>query len=153
MRVSILAIAASLAVLSTARAADINTPIDQRPTMATEIQRGFRSGTRCFASEQAQLIDACLNSITGAENEKLANPTSFSLGLSIYSWSIFNSIATNPESSSVDRTFSKLYAAMDYLIFIDHLKKLGLDEAQVTNLIDRRLESKLVAYRNAGGPE
>jgi hypothetical protein len=75
--------AISLMSISCAAATDLNAPLDERPTIRTEIYRGFRAAFNCVMedSKYADGIERCALRHAGAEEQRMPNHLPFEVGL------------------------------------------------------------------------
>src|ERR1700722_19374960 len=64
----------------------LDAPVETRPTLRSEIQRGWLAVNQCDTADTPLDRETCINKIQGAEDARLMNATPFDLGVSLNSW-------------------------------------------------------------------
>ena len=122
-----------IALLCAARAwcADVNAPLDERPTIASEIRRGFQAGHKCEESDLAAEEQICIERLSVAEGARLANIEPFRLGVNLFAWLDYDRKAQTPETTKAERMFFVLQAKLAFIETNSDRERLDVTREQL----------------------
>jgi hypothetical protein len=137
MRVLRTAVLGFVVCATGAWSADVNAPLDVRPTIQTEMHRGYLAANRCDITLAPLQYDICIGHVSDAEEAKISNADAFNIGLYLAAWGVMDlhmrSSASLPDNrfARADLPASQEEAAADFLILRGLQKRLGLSDQQV----------------------
>jgi hypothetical protein len=148
---------------STSSAADLNAPLVDRPTLGSEIKRGWDAASDCYLHNLEALADGqCISDASSAAQQQRSNYKPFELGLYFGEWqaedlaaisaqSLSNNVIAQQEAPEHARE-----AGAAYTVFRHLQAELGITDAQLmaattTDMNDfgkSRLDVRLRLWKN-----
>lgn len=135
---------AALTVLVPAHAADLNTPLNDKPTLGSEIHRGLWAANACYFIHDNEFhpdsFDGCIISRDSANTQSVPSYKPFSLGLHFQAWFWYDTgitIAAKTPGNRFNSDISKrsgVYAPLDFEIFRKLQRDLGVSDAQLIQI-------------------
>jgi hypothetical protein len=142
--------AAGLALsASSALAADINAPLDTRPTLASEIRRGWQAGASCDGAPTLDESNACFDQIVEASNAQLTHPQAFQLGLLIAEWRA-NYVYSRSHDLASGGQLACTNAAIYFRWANQSAQRLGLTQSQLLTQFGADVSTTWQAFRMSG---
>jgi len=132
----LLVIAGALALAVPVYAADLNAPLVDKPTLGSEISRGFHAAYQCGDSDPLT-SSTCIFDTSAAEQQRRTNYQPFQLGL------FFGALVHFDSQHQTDLSLTDNYVAQDreplvaceahsmFVVYRSLQAKLGVTDAQV----------------------
>ncbi|HEX5264230.1 MAG TPA: hypothetical protein VFW13_11920 [Phenylobacterium sp.] len=126
-----------LAYANAAWGTDVNAPLDTRPTLQTEMHRGYLAASGCAITLEALQYAICISHVSDAEEAKISNANPFNLGLFLAAWRVLDqqvrSFASLPDNRFARAAVpeSQEQAASEFVVLRGLQKRLGLSDLQV----------------------
>ena len=141
MRAWLFAIALTLPQM--AAAADLNAPLDEKPTLGSEIKRGWNAAFDCSLAHivDVQGMNDCTSAAGSKAHQERPNPDPFLLGLYLGSTLHFAAQAERPDPVGgpipgvSDQATNKRNAEEDFAVYASEQKKLGVTDEQAVGLL------------------
>lgn len=104
---------------------NLDAPVEDKPTVRSEIIRGFEAGEACAdVMAAASTVDGCILRVRDRYRATRSNTAAFELGLNIQKWRI------GARFVKVGRELSKSRLAQDYAVSGQLSAMTGRDEAE-----------------------
>jgi hypothetical protein len=106
---------------------DLNAPVQTKPTIGSEIKRGFDVSNQCihFIGEGPLAFEGCITQLEHKSRESLADPRAFDVGIYLSAWNLLDIPGMNA-SDSTERMYELFRIAQG---------KLGVTDRQAVHAI------------------
>jgi hypothetical protein len=120
-------------------APDLNAPLDTRPTLASEMRRGWSAEAECYDVRSSPLeYGLCVSRLGDRESARIGDPTPYKLGLYLRAWASMDlrfrsdgELAASNAFAAADLPGARRECASDALVARGLQKRLGLTDAQL----------------------
>jgi hypothetical protein len=130
-------LALMLMAFQSAPGVDLNAPLDTRPTLGSEMRRGYEAASECSIVLQALDYELCTGRIGQAESARIGDATAFKLGLSLAAWAALDlhvqtdeKLTDNPMARA-ELPQARRWAASEFVVVRYFQRKLNLTDVQV----------------------
>jgi len=120
------------------KAADLNAPATNQPTVGSEIARGAAAAFNCVIDNYASALRAgqCITELDSQNRQRTTTYEPFNLGLNFRGWVLADAHAfpEKPRDSDIGRTVANDWrraAAPLFVVFRDYQKRLGVTDDQL----------------------
>jgi len=134
MRATSVVVALALSLAACGRSSP--TPLDNRPALKSEIQRGWSAGELCSVMLPTQVYQNCIIGIQRSEAARTSNANPFSLGLFLNAWftgEIRVEADEHPPINPVlhaDLPAARRWAATNFVAVRCYQRKVGVSDEQ-----------------------
>jgi len=143
--------------------ADLNAPLDEKPTLGSEIKRGWQAAFDCSLAHivDVQGMNDCTSAAGSKAQQERPNSDPFLLGLYLGSSLHFAAQAERPDPAGgpvpgiSDQATNQRNAEEDFAVYASEQKKLGVTDEQavgtVTDLNDTGRQQALARLKALRG--